>query len=57
MSFYPEEHWLLLVRKLKSCSVEDPGFPMEVGAWTSWGGVDSRGGYVSKIVCVEMKEC
>ena len=34
--------------------VADPGFP--VGTWTSWGGMDSQGGYVLKILYVEMKE-
>ena len=37
-------------------SVADPGFPVG-GTWTSKGGdVDSRGGYVSKILYVETKE-
>ena len=35
----------------------DPGFPVG-GAWTSLeGGVDSLGGYISKILYVETKEC
>ena len=33
----------------------DPGFPVG-GAWTSKGGMDSRGGYVSKILYVKTKE-
>ena len=32
----------------------DPGFP--VGGVDLVGGADSRGGYISKMVCVEMKE-
>ena len=36
-------------------TVADPGFPVG-GAWTSWGGVDPRDGYVSKILYVKMKE-
>ena len=40
-----------------SISVADPGFPVGGGAWTSYrGGMDSRGGYVSKILYVKMKE-
>ena len=35
--------------------VVDPGFPGG-GARTSWGGVDSRGGYISKILYVETRE-
>ena len=34
---------------MNSIAVADPGFP--VG-----GGVDSQGGYISKILCAEMKE-
>ena len=36
-------------------SVADPGFPVG-GTWTSQGDVDSRSGYVSKILYVKTKE-
>ena len=34
---------------------QDPGFPVG-GAYLVGGCADSRGGYVSKILCVETKE-
>ena len=37
-------------------SVADPGFPVGGHGPRRDGGVDSRGGYVSKILYVEMKE-
>ena len=36
-------------------AVADPGFPVG-GAWTSWGGVDFRGSYISKILYAKTKE-
>ena len=37
-------------------TVADPGFPVGGGRGPRRGGVDSRGGYVSKIFYVKMKE-
>ena len=46
-----------ITNKVSSWSVADPGFPVGGGAWTSYGGaVDPRGGYVSKVLHVKMKE-
>ena len=40
----------------KAGPVADPGFPVVGGVDLVGGGVDSRGGYVSKILYVKMKE-
>ena len=40
----------------KYIAVADPGFPVGGGRGPRRGGVDSRGGYVSKILYVKMKE-
>ena len=37
-------------------SVADPGFPVGMGRGPRRGGMDSRGGYISKIMYVKMKE-
>ena len=37
-------------------TVADPGFPVRGGVDLVGGGVDSRGGYVSKILYVKTKE-
>ena len=44
-------------RDLHSITVADPGFPVGGGGVDLvWGAVDPRGGYVSKILHVKMKE-
>ena len=55
-AFQPIHPFVPQFTQMSNISVADPGFP-PWGAWTLWGGgVDSRGGYVSKILYVKTKE-
>ena len=41
---------------IRAIAVADPGFPVGGGVDLVWGAMDPRGGYVSKILHVKMKE-
>ena len=50
------EHWTQILYWLESNAVADPGFPVGGGVDLVGGGVDSRRGYVLKILYVKTKE-